>query len=115
MKSSHFHYLFQIHLIQEVILGYNFSGAFHISMGWNKYDEMYLTMNGKQLVITISTKAINAPVQCAEFIVIPPRLNALIKCKAPKGTCREHYEKVGVFILQTGTSQTFQNAILMKA
>ena len=46
---------------------------------------------------TTSTKAINALVYCAESIVIPPTSNVLIKCKAPKTTCREHYEKVCVF------------------
>ena len=54
-------------------------------------------MNGKQLVTTINIKATNALVQCAEYIVIPPRKNALIKCKAPKATHKEHYEKVCVF------------------
>ena len=58
---------------------------------------MYLTMNRKQLTTTISTTAINALVQCAESIVIPPRSNALIKCKAPKITCQKHYEKNCVF------------------
>ena len=54
-------------------------------------------MNGKQLVTTISPKAINALIQCAESIVIPSRSNGLIKCKAPKATCGEHYEKVCIF------------------
>ena len=89
-----FPFLVSSTLTQEVILGYNFSRAFHIGTRWNKFDEMNLTMNRKQLTAAISTTAINALVQCAESIVIPPRSNALIKCKAPKITCRKHYEKM---------------------
>ena len=84
-------------LTQEAFLDCNFSGALHIGTGWNKYDKKYSTMKGKKLVTTISTKAFNALVWCAESIMIPPRSIALIKCKAPKTTCREHYEKVCVF------------------
>ena len=92
-----FPFLVSSTLTQEVILGYNFSRAFHIGTGWNKFDEIYLTMNRKQLTTTISTTAINDLVQCAESIVIPPRSNALIKCKAPKITCCKHYERICVF------------------
>ena len=82
-----FSFLVSSTLTQEVIWGYNFSRAFHIGTGLNKFDEMYLTMNRKQLTTTISTTAIQGVVQCAESIVIPPRSNAFIKCKAPKITC----------------------------
>ena len=58
---------------------------------------MCLTRNGKHLTTTISTKAINALVQCAEVIVIPPRSNAMVKCKAPKVACQQHFEKICLF------------------
>ena len=82
-----FSFLVSSTLTQEVILGYNFSRTFHIGTGWNELDEMYLTMNRKQLTTTISTTAINALVQCAESKVIPPRSNECIKCKAPNIIC----------------------------
>ena len=84
-------------LTQEGILSYNFSRVFHIGTGWNKFHEMYITMNRKQLTTAINTTTINALVQCAELIVIPPRSNALIKCKAAKITCQKHYEKICAF------------------
>ena len=47
-------------LTQDIILGYNFSRAYHIGTNWNNNDEMCLTRNGKHLTATITTKAINA-------------------------------------------------------
>ena len=74
-------------------------------------------MNRKEMTTTISTTAINALVQCAESIVIPPRSNALIKCKAPK--IRSHVESImRKFVslnLLTDTRQTSQNVKPMKA
>ena len=84
-------------LTQDIILGYNFSKAYHIGTNWNKNDEMYLTRNGKQLTTTVGTKSINAIVQCAEVIVIPPKSNAMVKCRAPKISCQEHFEKICLF------------------
>ena len=92
-----FTFLVSNELTQDVILGYNFSKAYHIGTDWNKNDEMILTMNGQQLTTTISTKAINALVQCAESISIPPRSNAMIKCKAPKAMCHQNYGRICVF------------------
>ena len=84
-------------LTQDIILGYNFSKAYHIGTNWNKNDEMYLTRNGKQLTTTVGTKSINAIVQCAEVIVIPPKSNAMVKCRAPNISCQEHFEKICLF------------------
>ena len=84
-------------LTQDIILGYNFSRAYHIGTNWNNNDEMCLTRNGKHLTATITTKAINAIVQCAESIVIPPRSNAMIKCRAPRIACQKHFEKTCLF------------------
>ena len=84
-------------LTQDIILGYNFSRAYHIGTNWNNNDEMCLTRNSKHLTATITTKAINAIVQCAESIVIPPRSNAMIKCRAPRIACQKHFEKTCLF------------------
>ena len=71
-------------LTQDIILGYNFKKAFHIGTDWNRNDEMYLKMNGQFLTTTLSTKEINALVQCVDSVVIPPRSNAQVPCKANK-------------------------------
>ena len=92
-----FTFLVSNELTQDIILGHNFSKAFHIGTDWNKNDEMFLTMNGQQLTTTISTKAINALVQCAESIIIPPRSNAVVKCRVPKVMCHQNYERICVF------------------
>ena len=73
-----FTFLVSNELTQDVILGHNFSKAFYIGTDWNKNDGMFLTMNGQQLTTSISTRAINALVQCAESISIPPRSNAVV-------------------------------------
>ena len=69
---------------------------------------MFLTMNGQQLTTTISTKAINALVQCAESISIPPRSNAMVKCRAPKVICHQNYESICV--LEPSNRHTSNNA-----
>ena len=51
----------------------------------------------QELTTTISTKAINALVQCAESIIIPPRSNAVVKCRVPKVLCHQSYERICVF------------------
>ena len=79
---------------QDVILGYNFKKAFHIGTDWNRNDEMYLKMNGQFLTTTLNTKNINALVQCAESVVIPPRSNAQIQCKANKMVCQINFERI---------------------
>ena len=92
-----FTFLVSNELTQDVILGHNFSKAFHIGTNWNKNDKMFLTMNGQQLTTTITTKAINALVQCVESITIPPRSNAVVKCTVPKVICHQNYERICVF------------------
>ena len=92
-----FTFLVSNELTQDIILGHNFSRAFHIGTDWNKNGKMFLTMNGQQLTTTISTKAINALVQCAESIIIPPRSNAVVKCRVPKVMCYQNYERICVF------------------
>ena len=106
-------------LTQDIILGYNFSKAYHIGTNWNKNDEMYLTRNGKQLTTTVGTKSINAIVQCAEIIVIPPKSNAMVKCRAPKIACQEHFEKICLFepssrhTSENSACHTYNGTVLM--
>ena len=83
--------------MQHVILGYNFSKAFHIGTTWNRNDQMYLTKNGKVIATTVSDKAINTLVQCTEAITLPPLTNALIKCKVPKVLKSKSFEKICLF------------------
>ena len=106
--SFTFTFLVSNELTQDAILGYNFSKAYHIGTDWNKNDEMMLTMNGQQITTAISTKAINALVQCAESISIPPRSNAMIKCKAQKVLCHQNYGRICVF--EPSTRHTSDNA-----
>ena len=59
-------------LSQQMILGHNFSKAYHIGMLWNAYDVMSLTRNGIPFAETLPTNDINALVFCMESTVIPP-------------------------------------------
>ena len=54
-------------------------------------------MKGCIIATTISTTAINALLQCAEPITIPPYTNAFIKCKVPNILKSMNYERVCVF------------------
>ena len=96
-KKFTFSFLVSNALTQDVILGHNFSRAYHIGTDWNVNDEMYLKMNGQLLTTTINTKAINALVQCVEALVIPPKCNAMIKCRAPKVMCQQNFERICIF------------------
>ena len=79
-----FPFLCSAQLSQQLILGYNFSKAFHIGTTWSADDTMSLTHQGKTIAQTIPTKQINFIVFCCESTVIPPLSNARIKCSAPK-------------------------------
>ena len=92
-----FTFLVSNELTQGIILGYNFSKAFHIGTDWDKTNEMLLKMNGKYLTSTSTPKQINTLVTCAESIVIPARSNALVKCKAKKALCHNNFERTCVF------------------
>ena len=84
-------------LTQHIIVGYNFSKAFHIGTTWNRNDQMCLTKNGKVIATTVSDKAINTLVQCTEAITLPPFSNVLIKCKVPKVLKSKSFEKICLF------------------
>ena len=47
-------------LTQRIILGYNFSKAFHIGTTWNTRDQMCLPVKGHIIATTVSTTAISA-------------------------------------------------------
>ena len=51
-------------LSQQMILGHNFSKAYHIGMLWNADDVMSLTRNGMPFAETLPTSDINALVFC---------------------------------------------------
>ena len=71
-------------LSQQMILGRNFSKAYHIGMMWNMDDVMSLTRNGMPFVETLHTNDINALVFCAESTTISPYSNGYIKCRIPR-------------------------------
>ena len=68
-------------LSQQMILGHNFSKAYHIGMLWNADDVMSLTRNGIPFAEMLPTNDINALVFCTESAVIPPYSNGYIKSR----------------------------------
>ena len=79
-----FPFLCSDQLSKQIILGHNFSKAFHIGTSWDQDDNMYHTKQGKPFEQTIPSSTINALVFCTESIVIPPYSNGYIQCKVPK-------------------------------
>ena len=59
-------------LSQQMILGHNFSKAYHIGPPWNADVVMSLTRNGMPFAETLPTYDINALVFCVESTVILP-------------------------------------------
>ena len=51
-------------LSQQMILGHNFSEAYHVGMLWDADDEMSLTRNGMPFPEMLPTHDINASVFC---------------------------------------------------
>ena len=84
-------------LSQQMILGYNFSKAYHIGMLWNADDVMSLTKNGIPFAEMLPTNDINALVFCTESIVIPPYSNGYIRCRMPKAKGRAYIGRSCVF------------------
>ena len=70
-----------------MILGHNFSKAYHIGMLWNADDVMSLTKNDIPFVETLPTNDINALVFCTESIVIPliPMVISGVECPRQRG------------------------------
>ena len=80
-----------------MILGHNFSKAFHIGTLWNVDDVMSLTRNGVPFAETLPTHVINALVFCMESSVIPPYSNGYIQCKLPKAKGKPYISRICVF------------------
>ena len=71
-------------MFQQMILGTNFSKAYHIGMLWNGDDVMSPTRNGIPFAETLPTNDINALVFGMEPTAIPPYSNMYIRCRMPK-------------------------------
>ena len=78
-----FPFLCSDQLFQQMILGHNFSKAYHIGMPWNVNDVMSLTRHGIPFAESLPTNDINALVFCTESPVIPSYSNGYIKCRMP--------------------------------
>ena len=79
-----FPFLCSDQLSQQMILGHNFSKAYHIGTLWNVDDVMSLTRNGMPFAETLPTHNINTLVFCVESTVIPPYSNEYIRCRLPR-------------------------------
>ena len=84
-------------LSQQMILGHNFSKAYHIGMLWNADDVMSFTRNGIPFAETLPTNHINALVFCAESTVILPYSNGYIKCRVLKAKGKAYISRICVF------------------
>ena len=80
-----------------MILGHNFSKAYHIGMLWNVDNVMSLTRNGMPFAELLPTQDINALVFCAESTVLPPYSNGYIKCRLPRAKGKLYIGKSCVF------------------
>ena len=79
-----FPFLCSDQLSQQMILGHNFSKAYHIGTLWNADDVMSLTRNGIPFAETLPTNDINALVFCTESTVILPYSNGYIRVECLK-------------------------------
>ena len=80
-----------------MILGHNFSKAYHIGTLWNADDVMSLTRNGIPFAEMLPTNDINALVFCAESTKIPPYSNGYITCRMPKAKGKAYIGRSCVF------------------
>ena len=71
-------------LSQQMILGHNFSKAYHIGTLCNADNVMSLTRNGMPFAEMLPTHDINALAFCMESTVLPPYSNGYIKCRLPR-------------------------------
>ena len=92
-------------LSQQMILGHNFSKAYHIGMLWNADDVMSLTRNGIPFAETLPTYDINVLVFCMESTVIPPYSNiSAVECPRKGGrhtlagvVCLNHHSNTDLY------------------
>ena len=84
-------------LCQQMILGHNFSKAYHIGTLWKADDVMSLMRNVIPFAETLPTNDINAFVFCAESTVIQPYSNGYIKCRMAKAKGKASISRSCVF------------------
>ena len=96
MRKFTFPFLCSDQLSQEMILGHNFSKAYHIGTLWNADDVMSLTKNGMPFAETLPTNDINA-LFCTESTVIPPYSNVYIRCRMSKAKGRAYIGRSCLF------------------
>ena len=80
-----------------MILGHNFSKAYHIGTLWNADDVMSLTRNGIPFAEMLPTNDINALVFCMEYTVILPYSNGYIRYRMPKAKGNAYLDRSCVF------------------
>ena len=97
ISPSKFPFLCLDQLSQQMILGHNFSKAYHIGMLWNADDVMSLTRNGIPFAEMLPTNDINALVFCMESPVILPYSNGYIRCRMPKAKGKAYIGRSCVF------------------
>ena len=86
-RGSHSLFFVQTQLSQQMILGHNFSKAYHIGIMWNTDGVMSLTRNGMPFVETLPTNDINA--LCFVWNLQPPHPTPMgissVGCPGGKG------------------------------
>ena len=80
-----------------MILGHNFSKAYHIGTVWNVDDVMSLTRNGIPFAETLPTHDINVLVFCAESAVLLPYSDGYVMCRLPSAKGKPYIGKSCVF------------------
>ena len=89
--------LYSDQLSQQMILGHNFSKAYHIGMLWNADGVMSLTRNVILFAERLPTNNINALVFCTESTVLLPYCNGYVRCRMPKAKGKAYFCRSCVF------------------
>ena len=92
-----FPFLCSNQLSQQMILGLNFSKAYHIGSYWMPNDTLFLTLNGEPFAETEPINDLNALIFCSETTIIPPYSNGYIPCKMPIVKRKANLNKTCVF------------------
>ena len=93
METFRFPFLSSDQLSQQMILGHDFSKAYHIGTLWNVQDVMSLTRNGMTFAVILPTSDINALVFYAESAILPPYSNGYITCRLLRAKERPYIGK----------------------
>ena len=84
-------------LSQQMILGLNFSKAYHIGTYWMPNDTLSLTLEGGPFAETEPIHDLNVLIFCSETTIIPPNSNGYIPCKMPIVKRKANLNKTCVF------------------